>query len=251
MFNLAELQKRFSAAMQDKNALQSLPIVQPKYISIYRNSILFNHTRALKETYPVTVRLVGEDFFDTVAYFYLRTFPARDSNLNDYGKHLAEFLKNYTPTKTLIYLSEVAELEWGLHSAYYAADSLIFDPATLKPIPEQDHEKLIFHLQPSCQLLQFKYQTLDLWQACQNLEQDTKLHLQPERQFLLLVKQDYTVRTERLTPSEFIVLTELSKGISILEASHSVLLADTTVDLTACLQNFIMKGYIHSFTLCR
>ena len=53
----------------------------PEHLRIYRRAITGTFTRALGQLYPVTLRLVGQQFFDGIARRYMRIAPSRSPDL--------------------------------------------------------------------------------------------------------------------------------------------------------------------------
>jgi len=89
-------------------------------LRIYRNIVHNNHAAALRTAYPVVLKLVGEDFFENAAARYLRDYPTRSGNLQDYGSNYAEFLAKMPEASGLAYLPDVAQLEWARQESYLA-----------------------------------------------------------------------------------------------------------------------------------
>src|SRR3990167_10192357 len=89
-------------------------------LAIYRNNIFATLMHTLKATYPLTLVLLGKDFFAMAAREYIRQYPSRSGNLHDYGEYFGNFLATYQPVHELIYLAEVAEFEWAFHTIYHA-----------------------------------------------------------------------------------------------------------------------------------
>ncbi len=127
---LAALQQQFLAALNDDQSregfFQQITLNQKRSCNesfdIYRASIAETLARALRETYPVCERLVGEVFFKGMAYSFIRSHPCYQQSLFNYGGKFPDFIREFKPTEALIYLGDVAELEWAYNQTYYAKD---------------------------------------------------------------------------------------------------------------------------------
>src|SRR5262245_41990171 len=105
-------------------------------LQVYRNNCLISLTDALKATYPVLHRLVGDGFFRTAAIAFIKAHPPREPRLSTYGAAFAAFLAQYPPASGLVYLPDVAKLEWALNSALHAPDVPALSPAELEQAAE-------------------------------------------------------------------------------------------------------------------
>lgn len=136
-------------------------------IDIYRNNYRGNLHDALAGAYPVVRQLVGDDFFRFMGRKFIAQYPSRNANLHRYGAELADFVAAFEPAKELLYLEDVAALEWACHQAYFAADADALDIDELAQIPAERYAELILHLQPSCHLLHSRYPVAAIWHAHQ------------------------------------------------------------------------------------
>ena len=105
--------------------------------SIYRNHAFTTLGNALKATFPVVCRLVGERFFDYTAHEYLREHPPHSRCLVEYGADFAGFIAVLEPRHELPYLPDVARFEWALHSAAAIASAKPLQPKALATVPPE------------------------------------------------------------------------------------------------------------------
>src|SRR5277367_1913820 len=61
-------------------------------LAVYRNNAQIGFARAMQATFPVLVRLSGEDWFNQMALCYQRAHPSRSGDLNEVGSAFAAFL---------------------------------------------------------------------------------------------------------------------------------------------------------------
>lgn len=144
---------------------------------VYRASFEANLCNALRDTYPVVNRLVGEDFFGQAARAYLRAHPSRCGDLHEYGAHFATFLAALDSLGDLPYLPDVARLEWLAHQAFHAANA---EPLTLGVLAKLSPEACAgLCLLPSVRLMHSEFPVHRIWQVNQeSWAGDAVVHLE-------------------------------------------------------------------------
>ena len=129
MSDTAALQAAFAQALAvrdvgtaDVAMLRGAPRDVRRRLGFYRGNVQASAHKALRNAYPVCERLVGEHFFEGMAYAYAAVTPSTSGDLNEYGATLPTFMRTFAPAAALAYLPDVATLEWRVHRAHYAAD---------------------------------------------------------------------------------------------------------------------------------
>lgn len=159
----------------------------PKHFSIYHQNWSFGLTKALKNIYPVCERLTGNVFFEAMAKIFVQSHPSTFFSLNEYGKNFDEFIKNFEPAKSLVYLSDVAKLEWIIHETLIAKSNPVFDIGNM--ISLVDHGKL----------LKSEYPIDKIWETNQeNYEGETNISLDEGPVWLLVFRCHYDLKIESL-----------------------------------------------------
>ena len=136
-------------------------------IEIYRNNYYGNLQDALAGAYPVINQLVGNDFFRFMARQFIAQYPACNANLHCFGAELANFLTTFSPAQKLVYLADVAVLEWACHCAYFAEDAVISDIGKLAQISPERYSDLIMRIHPACRVVRSPYPISAIWHAHQ------------------------------------------------------------------------------------
>ncbi len=136
-------------------------------IEVYRNNYRGNLHDALAGAYPVIKQLVGDDFFRLLGQRFIEKYPSRSANLHHYGAELAGFLANFQPAQELVYLPDVATLEWACHIAYFENDEDPFELNTLSRFSPEQYPQLIFKLHPAVRIVRSAYPISAIWQAHQ------------------------------------------------------------------------------------
>ena len=70
-------------------------------LRIYRNTFIGTLISALRLTFPVVERLVGQEFFEGSAAAFVERHPPRSAYLNEYGAAFGDFLAEFPPASSL------------------------------------------------------------------------------------------------------------------------------------------------------
>ena len=114
MSSLRELQSQFMGALLDETVekashwVKSSEIPTENRIGIYRGNVRANFLDALRLTFPVARRLVGEDYFNHTARGFHRRHPSQCGDLHPAGRTFAEYLAVLHAADEYRYLKDVA-----------------------------------------------------------------------------------------------------------------------------------------------
>ena len=257
MPRLRELQQNFAAAMLDgaqngfERQIQAAGLSGARRLQVYRNNSLLNLTASLRATYPVICRLVGDGFFDYAAAQYIAAYPSRLGNLEEFGGDFARFLETFNPAAELVYLPDVARLEWAYRQIFYAAAHPPLDLSALAQVPAEQQDKLRFQLHPAARLMESAFPILRIWQANQeDYAGDAAVDLTAGGIRLLALRRDnFEIEFQPLTAGEFSLLSALEQGCSFAAACERAMTAQPDFDLPACLTRHVLQGALVSFHL--
>ncbi len=253
---LRELQEGFAKALlkQDQQDLEipvrAIGLPGVRRFSIYRNNVLHSLSNVLRACYPVVKKLVGQPFFDFAARHYIRDYPSVSGNLQNYGARFASFLRDFAPAGELVYLPDVARLEWAMQEVYHAAGARPLDLEALTQVPPEHQSQLRFHLHPASRLLESRFLILQIWQANQaEFTDDLTVNLNADACRLLVIRRDYAIEMEPLTESEFVLLSAFREGSSLKPAFVKANAVQPDFDLGASLQDFVSRQVLVGFSL--
>ena len=136
-------------------------------VGIYRNSahgILLDYLESL---YPVSLELVGSEFFGRTAHHFIDEQPPITPFLADYGAGLAHYLAANPALAELLWITEVTRLEWARHAAWHTVNQAESDFAKLEELNEQEQAELRFQLPASAKLLSANAPIHSIWLAHQ------------------------------------------------------------------------------------
>jgi len=185
-------------------------------LGIYANTVRVNHRSALRATYPVVERLVGEHFFSYAAETFARSYPSRSGDLDEYGVEFADFLESFSPAASLGYLPDVARLELLIDRLMVAEDDRrgrgVAAPLAAYDV-RLDHR---LNLAAGCRLLKSDFPIHRIWQANQPGFEDAGTIDLAEGGALLLVRRNgFAIEIVSLERAEFAFLSAFAAGLSL------------------------------------
>jgi hypothetical protein len=250
MLSLAELQAAFKQALlQDDDTVASAicgdGLTPQARLAMYRHHVLTTLTDVLKTTYPVVCRLVDERFFAYAADCYLRQQPPVGPCLFEYGASFAHFLATFPPCRELVYLPDVARLEWALHVAGFAADAVPLDLECLRSLTPDELTDLQFVLAPSVSYVSSPWPIDHIWFANQpGADASATVHLDSHAADLEVCRIDDQVRFHSLETSTFAFRSALSEHQTLEQAYEAAGAVDLAFDLTTALQALFAAGLV-------
>lgn len=249
LVNMAE------AIVQGRGLPHETPVHCPGYgvdvaWAVYRNNYFGNLCDTLAYAYPVIAQLVGEEFFRYLAKAYIQTYPSASGNLHHYGAELSGFLAGFEPAKGLVYLPDMAALEWACHCAYFADDAPRIDLARLAKIPPEHYPGLVLHTDPACHLVRSCYPVSAIWHAHQP-ETDCvfPVDLSDGPVNVLIHRRDGTVTVSTLSDAEANWLQNIQSRLSLGRATNATLEHHPDFDLDSVLPKWVGMEIVTDFTL--
>ena len=216
-------------------------------LDIYRNTFVHTLTRALRICFPATERLVGAAFFEGATQIFIAEHPPRAAWLDLYGSEFPSFLCGFLPAASIVYLGEVAELEWAVNAALHAADMAPLDVAGLGAIEADDLARICFVPHPSVRLLRLDYPGDIIWRAVLDSDDDAlgRIDLGSGMRFLLIERRPTGVEVECLDERAWGLLARLCDGLPI----EAALVDAGEFDCSAVLAEHLALGRFVTFSL--
>ncbi len=252
MTNLDKLQRQFvNSVLTDDDSHIAGSINAPEsykaeLIDIYRNNTIGGITNAMELTYPVIVRLVGEDFFKATAKEYLNKYYPISGNLDDYGGEFPVFLESFPPVKPLPYIADIARLEWAFHESSLANKENPLDGAALSKIPQDKYFNLAFKLHNSAKFIESEYPIHLIWKMNDTESDDNDseiIDLEKEGGARLLIIRPYLkVSIIPLLKCEYVFLQSLNEKNSLYQAFEDATELDEEFDLAFYMNKYLASG---------
>lgn len=249
MARAQDLEGDFANAVLDGNARVPAPLTRKsggtpsRRFGVYRNNVYASLIDVLAGRFPMTARLVGEEFFRAMARAYIEKAPPRSAVLLRYGEGLAGFIAYFTPAASVPYLADVARLEWAWHTAYHAADAIPLSLAALKDAAA-DAGAATFTLHPSLRVVRSSYPVVTIWQLAARGGEDEPARLPADGEDALVVRPRLEVEVRRLPKGGAAFACALQDGATLQEAAVIAMQDAPTFDLEANLAGLMASGAI-------
>jgi hypothetical protein len=245
MLMLNGLQSRLGSAIRGQHQPELLGLIEGGKISpearlrIYRNHLISTLTATLKATFPVVCRLVDERFFGYAAHeFIAGILPSRPC-LAEYGERFPDFLGDFPPCRRLIYLADVARLEWAINLALHAEEPTSPHSSTVA------RGDSVLALHPSLQLVQSRWPIDLIWRANQpDGDPETVINLDCSGARLLAYSRGDRVVISGVEPSTYAFLEAIDHGARLPEAIAAGRRVAPTFDPMADLGFLLQEGVI-------
>ncbi|WP_322865456.1 DNA-binding domain-containing protein [Aquicoccus sp. G2-2] len=213
--------------------------------SVYRNNVTASLTEALRETFPVVLKLIGEENFNPIATMFLRAQPPQSPILARYGADFPDFLATFEPLAHLGYLADTARLEHALVRAYHAADCAPLDAAIFTETPPDALPRLHLGFAPPVQLLRSPWPIHGIWRF--NTE-DGAPQPPAEPQDVLITRPEFDPRPRLLPPGGAAFIATLAAARPLGAALDAATAQAADFDLSAMLSLLLQDNALSSAT---
>ncbi len=219
-------------------------------IEVYRANYFGNLRDALATAYPVTLQLVGEDFFRMLARDFITHQPSRSGNLHLYGEELARFVAGYVHAHGIPYLVDMIKLEWACHRAYFADDESVLDVRQLAQVDSQHYTHLRLLLNSGCSIMRSPYPVIAIWHAHQpDTTQDFNIDFEQGACNALVCRKLDVVEVHELSDASANWLSRIQADVSLGHATEATCARYPDFDLQLTLLNLVMQGALAGFEL--
>jgi hypothetical protein len=210
---------------------------------VYRNNVATGLARALALRFPVTEKIVGEEFFTAMARDFALGSPPSSPVLLHYGESFPDFVAAFPPAASLPYLADIVRLENARVRAYHARDIAIIDPQALMRIPTERVSGLTFAFHPAAAVLTSTHPIVTIW-AMNSGAQPLGPIEDWRAQNALVTRPELTVLTREIEPASARFLLALMQGSTLGEAYEATLDMDPDFDLGQNLVELLRSGAI-------
>jgi hypothetical protein len=156
-------------------------------LAIYRNNFLIGLGEALKANFPVTLQLLGREFFEQAARRFVLAHPPRRPCLFEYGDAFPDYLRDLPQLAALPYVAEMARFEFARIAAYNAPAEPFVTAETLSGLSPDRLEALPVRRARHAQLVPVNAPIVTLWTAHRQPEPDLSVVDMTARAHTLLV----------------------------------------------------------------
>lgn len=229
MLSLAEIQSEVLAAVCDVH----IPV--PAFVeaghnethretrfNIYRNNYYVAVINVLKERFPVTERIVGEEFFKATAREFVQRSPPRGQSNLGYGRQFSKFLESFPPVSDLPYLSDVARLEWARFEAAIAPEQPSVTSEDFSAVDPAHAARVGFELHAAVSTLASRHPIYDIWRTNHEDEQVHALADARGGQSVLITRSASGIEVYPISTGAVDFIAALMSGLALGEALERV-----------------------------
>ena len=256
MLSLAQIQSEVLAAVCD------VGMVVPSYVeaghdqqrrqtrfNIYRNNFYVAVINVLKERFPVTERIVGEDFFKATAReFVERTPPKGQSNLS-YGCTFPEFLQSFPPVSDLPYLADVARLEWARFEAAISEDQPTVTSQDFSGINPAHAALVKLNLHTSTHVLTSDFPVYDIWRTNHEDDEVQSLRDSAGSQAVLIARSHKGIEVHQIPVAGVRFMEALTSGSTLGQAFERMSNQLSPNDMSEILALLLATGAVTGLSL--
>ena len=220
-------------------------LVDPARFEVHRNHYVITLVEALETTFPVVRRVVGEHFFRQAARVFVRAEPPARPCLFEYGRGLGSFLSTYGPAVELVYLADLARLEWAINETWHATDAVAFQLDELAGLDAEALEALALGLHPRYRLVISPWPVDQIWRANRATDAEPEpvaLDAGPAR--VLVRRTEDEIELAGLGEAEAALLSALGRGADLGEALGAASAVQSETDPGACFLHLAALGAV-------
>jgi hypothetical protein len=215
--------------------------------AVYRNNVTVGLIGSLEARYPVSRRIVGDDFFRAMARLYVSVHRPRSPLMVAYGDDFPDFIdariSEVQAGPNLDYLPDVARLENAWVEAYHAEDALVATVGEIAALSADQLPETRIGFHPAVRLLRLATPAASIWSS----HQGDAVPSAPSDwigEDALVTRPDCDVRVRILPPLAYDFSLSLREGATLIEAALA--LNDPAFDLGTHLVGLIESGAIAS-----
>ncbi len=181
-------------------------------LAIYANAYGMRLVETLQKDYPAVFYLLGDDAFTQLALAYIKAHPSTHPSLRFFGQYFSDFVHHDSDYSAMLYISELAKLEWLLVEAFDAKDVNISQESDVAKIPPEAWPRLVLHFHPSVHYFQYHWNIIPIWQAEQDKKTPPPAQQLDSEELCLVWRHKLKTRYRTLGPEEALVLGSMLDG---------------------------------------
>lgn len=244
---LAEFQSEFARALLDPNAVLRNQVGVG--LAVYQNTVMKGLVDVLRANYPTVERLVGTEWFASIALLYARQHLPEQPVLALYGATFPTFLDAPGRTHGLHYLSSVAQLDRLWTEAHFAADSAVLHAAALQAVVPEQLQAIELQWHAATRVAWLPHSAVSIWQHNRSAQPPEALEVDDVEQGMLLTRPHGAIVAMQIDRIDYDFLQHLHSGVSLGEAAIAVLQQYPDADIASVLAKLLQAGAFASLSI--
>ncbi|HYL58111.1 MAG TPA: DNA-binding domain-containing protein [Candidatus Acidoferrales bacterium] len=189
-------------------------------VDIYANMYFYRLLDVLKEDFPATHAVLGDDNFHNLATGYLIEYPPTEPSVYHLGRHLADFLRDHPMRENAPFIVDLAALERATVEVFQAADACALDAESMRAIPGERWPAMKLATHPAVQILSLEWRVAELLRAVEDHREWTPA--QAGAASVIVWRRDSRVFYRELEPVECRALQAALGGATFAEICELV-----------------------------
>lgn len=187
-------------------------------MNVYADGYKTRIMEGLGDVYDAVRHLTGERLFFELSREYIKAFPSQEYNLSRIGSRFREFLSEAAAARDLLFLADLARLEWQVSLAFHALQAESVKPQTFAGIAPEKWGQLRFVFQQGFSVVISAYPVLELWRARKIPVSEISIRVEESPQSVMVYRQGLDVQCLEVDLRQARLLKELLRGTCLEEA---------------------------------
>jgi hypothetical protein len=134
-------------------------------VDIYANMYFYRILDALREDFPATLAVLGDDNFHNLVTGYILEYPPTEPSISHCGRFLADYLRDHPMRDRAPFVADLAKLERSIAEVFQGRDATSLNPDSLRAIAPGEWPAMKLSLHPSTQILALEWRVSELVRA--------------------------------------------------------------------------------------
>jgi len=198
-------------------------------LEVYGNAYFSRLLECMREFFPATVQVLGEDLFDQFAFAYLQRSPSGSYTLSRLADRFVPFLEEtrdqFLATESASdgpaenwadFYVDLARLEWNIEQVFDGPGvehQSLFTAKDLAAVGKDRWPEARLIPVVCLQILAFQYPVNDYYSAFR--KQQAPAIPAPAKSYLVLTRRDYVVWRFAISEPQFDLLTAIAQGAPV------------------------------------
>ncbi|MEP1554193.1 MAG: DNA-binding domain-containing protein [Paraglaciecola sp.] len=242
----------FHAALIDYVKTGSLEDIMPhisdleskRRLAVYRNTFISSCIDGLTRKYPSCEKLLGVDFFKTLAREFSITNPPSNPVLSEFGETFPEYIRDalHQAHPDLSYVWDVCQLDRAWHRAYFATEKTPLDETAIEALIV-DIENKSLSLHPSVQLVKLEWTVTSLWSQLRDSDISEEISIEVNPKTIMVWRDSETILHRTLLASEALFISSIYEGRT-LEESAEIAMQSDDLDISNTFSQLLLNNLI-------
>jgi len=213
-------------------------------VEVYANGYFYRILDVLREDYPATLAVAGDDHFHNLATGYLIDYPPTQPSIYFAGLNFAAYLATHPLRARFPFIADLARLERATLESFHAADTPVLDAAAMRALSPTEWPALTIRLHPATRLIDSEWRVDAVLRAIE----DGVSWSHPDRDDTTIVvwRRDNRAyyRAIEMAEGEALRAANDDKGVSFAAICESIAACANAEDDAAALINRLLARWL-------